>query len=99
MALPVSVPRNQVARIAGALATAPSSASARPCFRTTTIGLPTAATASASSCCGAGTTISVRDCASPDMPRAFADREHDDVGLAGSGDGLLDPAGKRLLDA
>ena len=56
-----------MARIAWALATAPSSASARPCFRTTTTGLPTAATASASCCCGAGTTISVRDCASPDM--------------------------------
>jgi hypothetical protein len=34
---------------------------------TTTTGLPTAATASASACCGAGTTISARDCASPDM--------------------------------
>ena len=29
----------------------------------------------------------------------FADRQHDDIGLAGGGDGLLDPAGNRLLDA
>ena len=53
--------------MAGAFATAPSSASARPFLSTTTIGLPTAATASASCCCGSGTVISVRDCASPDM--------------------------------
>ena len=67
MAWPLSVPRNQVTRIAGASATAPASASARPLLSSTTIGLPVAATASASCCCGSGTTTSVRDCASPDM--------------------------------
>ena len=37
-------------------------------FRPTTmVGLPAVATTSASACCGGGTMISVRDCASPDM--------------------------------
>ena len=38
--------------------------------------------------------ISVRDWASPDMSAAFANGKHDDVGLAGCGDGLLDSAAR-----
>ena len=55
-------------RTAGAAFTARCSARARPFFRITTTGLPVAATASASACCGAGTMMSVRDCPSPDIP-------------------------------
>mmetsp|Transcript_39563 Transcript_39563/g.119820 ORF Transcript_39563/g.119820 Transcript_39563/m.119820 type:complete len:207 (-) Transcript_39563:12-632(-) len=51
--------------MAPASCTAPVSARARPVFSKMTIGLPTAATASTSACCTVGTTICVRDCASP----------------------------------
>jgi hypothetical protein len=69
MEVPESLPRNHVTRIAEADLTAPSSASARPFFRATTVGRPTAATASASCCWIGGTTICVRDCASPENER------------------------------
>ena len=56
------------------------SVSGRPLNSTTTNGLPVALIASISSCCLPGRSMSLRAAASPLMPAALAEREHDLVG-------------------
>ena len=83
--------------MAGAFATAPSSASARPFLSTTTIGLPTAATASASALLRLGDDDFGARLRLARHVLRFADREHDDVGPARRRDRLRDAACDRFF--